>query len=434
MDDAVDICDVKVDTDLAIRLRDMAVYTGCHGFFCDNEITVFAVIWIDVTYSLFYRLENDFSIFVSRYILRECALIVLICLIRLTDRERILVLARMDILDFFILDLCRRRAVCNKSFTHRKVHHALVCGVCVLGSSVIDIVELTALNDSGTCRGDPACTGCRYRSDRLRIRKDKKTGCRVVAYRLCIRNVPDDLSGDVLVDILILLGIVTGVVGIGIHRFFIRDNNVFGKLDAIRIQDIENNDRARIFLDLEVFGLFDTSFEFASGENVDINGRSLVALICQIDNAFSCRKISDLITGDSYVLDHFIRFIGNMVDHTLDSIFQFCPAKGTVKRIALEASIIVCEKTRIFKSRCRIDHELHGGRIVVVVLRTIGIAESGLAAGDRGNDELGWFKSCEVDVAVIIFLVEEVRRRIGRLHVISLFEARGNDTVIDSTS
>ena len=434
MDDTVNIRDIKIDTDLTIGLGDMAVHIWRHGFFRDDEVAVLSVIWIYITDSFTNRLENNFSIFIRRNILFEISLIVLICLIRLTDRESVLILTRVDVLDLFILDLCCRRAFSYESFTHSKVHDALIFGVRVLGSSMINVVELTALNNSGTCSSDPAGTGSRYRSDRVRIRKNKKTGCRVVADSLCIRNVPDDLSGDVLVDILILLGIVTGVIGIGIHRFPIGDNDVFCELDAVGIQNVENNDRARIFLDLEVFGLFDTSFKFASGEHVDIDSCALVALVCQVDDAFSGRKISDLVTIYSRVREHLIRFIGDMVDHTLYSIFQVSLTEGTVESFALEASFIVCEKARIFKSRCRVDHELHSGRSVVAVFRTVGIAESGLAAGDRGDNELGRLISCKVDVAVIVLLVEKVRRRVGRLHVVSLLEMCGNDTIVDGTS
>ena len=434
MDNTVNIRDIKIDTDLAIGLGDMAVHIWRHGFFRDDEIAVLSVIWIYITDRFPNRLENNFSIFIRGDILSEISFIVLIGLIRLTDRESVLILTRVDVLDLFILDLCCRCSCSYESFTHSKVHDALIYGVCVLGSSVIDVVELTALNNSGTRCSDPAGTGSRYCSDCIRIRKNKKTGCRVIADSLCVRNVPDDLSGDVLVDILILLGIVTGVVGIGIHRFPIGDNDVLCELDAIGIQNIENNDRARIFLDLEVFGLLNASFKFASGKHVDIDSRALVALVCQVDDAFSGRKISDLVTINSRVLEHLIRFIGDMVDHTLYSIFQFSLAEGTVKSFALEASGIVCEKTRIFQCRCRVDHELHRGCTVVAVFRTVGIAESGLSSGDRGDNELGRLISCKVDVAVIVLQVEEVRRRVGRLHVVSLLEMCGNDTIVDGTS
>ena len=323
VDDTVDIRNEYINADLTIGLRDMAVDSRSHFFFFDDEITMLSVIRVDLSYSLADRLECDLAVsiggfFIGINIVAGQFVIVFICFF---NGEGIFTCTNQDILEFLALDLVSRSAVFNKCLTERKMHVACIRSIGIFASVVEDIVELTALDHCCSCSCDPAGRRCRDRTDGIGIRYEEKTCCRIVVDGLCVRNVPYDLLGNIFVDVFVFLSIVTGMVGICIHCHAVRSNFILGQLNVIRVQDIENDDRARIFDDVKALCRLDRAFETAARLNVDIEGRILIAFIAEIDCARG--RIKHIVTVKSDMLQHLVGLVLEVLDHAVHIRVEF---------------------------------------------------------------------------------------------------------------
>ena len=434
MDDTVDIRYENIDADLTIGLRDMAVDTRSHCFFFDDEITVLSVIRVDLSYSLAKRLEYDLAVCIGGFFIGISIAIgqFVVVFISFFNGKGIFTCSDQDIPDLFALDLVSRSSVFDKCLTERKMHDACIRSIGIFRSVVEDIVELTALDYCRTCSCDPAGRRRRDRTCGIRIRYEEKTCCRIVVDRLRVRNVPDDLPGNIFVDVFVFLRIVTGMVGICIHCHVVRSNFILGQLNVIRIQNIENDDRARIFDDVKTLCCLDCAFETAARLNIDIEGRILITFIAEIDRA--CGRIKDSVTVKSNMLQHLVGLVLEVLDHAVYIRFEVRFGESTIESFTFKASRVICEKVRRGKVRGSIDNELHGRGSLIVVFRAVGITESGFTSGDRCNDELRRSCSRKVDVAVIVLLVIEVVGRVSRLHVVPLFQSVGHDTEINGTA
>ena len=330
VNNTVYICHKYIDTDLARRFGDMAVHSGIHDGFRNDEIAVFAVIRIDISYGFTDRIKLDFSVSIGGFFIGKSTVNRIVIGIRLFDGKGIFTISDMDILHLVVSDQRSRRSVFDKSLTDRKMHKTRIRSIGIFGSVMEDVVELTAFDHSRSCGSNPAGTRSYYRTHGFRIRYEEKAGRRIVVDRLRIRNVPDDLSGDVFVDILVFLRIITGMVGICIHFDAIRSNTILVQVDIFRVQDIENDDRTGILDDPKVLCRLDCLFETASRSDIDIDRAIFVALIGKIEYGISRGKISDIIAVKCSMLQHLIGLVLEVLDHAVYIRIQFGFGEGSI--------------------------------------------------------------------------------------------------------
>ena len=203
VDISIKIGNINLNIDFAIREQHIIEAVFFFQFF-NHIIMCFSHDRVDIAGLILQCRESNFAkgIIFNSGRSTDRFLIVALCFL---ESKSIISGRKLNAVIFF-RNTC---LVLGKSFSSSKMQVTLTIVDFKIFTVMINIVEFTICHDRFSCCRDPTCTRTYNITCCSRVRNQEETRSNIIVYTRCIGDIPNDTSGNILVNIFIVIRIIT---------------------------------------------------------------------------------------------------------------------------------------------------------------------------------------------------------------------------------